>query len=155
MSMMIVGIGTALPPYRISQTDAAEIAKTYSCETAAQERLFQTLYRRAGVDGRNSVVLHTSDGSLESRQTFYGTRAPTTLERMQKYEAEASSLAEAAAETALREATNRAWPRHSPGYDFVQRILCPRFRHQSGQAITPIGWRGPDAHRLHGLPGCA
>jgi predicted naringenin-chalcone synthase len=105
MSMIIAGIGTALPPYRISQTDAAAIAKTYSCTTAAQERLFQTLYRRAGVDGRNSVVLHTSEGSLESRQTFYGTTAPTTLERMRKSAGAPCGGAVPAAEAALREAS--------------------------------------------------
>ncbi|MGZ3472097.1 MAG: type III polyketide synthase, partial [Isosphaeraceae bacterium] len=71
MSMLIAGIGTAVPPHRISQVDAAEIAKQYSCETAAQERLFQTLYRRAGVDGRNCVVLNKSDGPLDGRQSFY------------------------------------------------------------------------------------
>ena len=37
MSMMITGIGTALPPHRISQADAAAIAKQFACETAAQE----------------------------------------------------------------------------------------------------------------------
>ncbi len=62
MPMLIAGIGTAVPPHRIAQADAAEIAQQFSCETAAQERLFQSLYRRAGVETRHSVVLHGSDG---------------------------------------------------------------------------------------------
>src|SRR3954453_8694109 len=150
MSMMITGIGTALPPHRISQADAAEIAKQFACETAAQERLFQTLYRKAGVDGRNSVVLDTSDGTLENRQTFYGASAPTTLERMRKYEAEASSLALAATEAALREA--RIAPGrvthlvsvscsgfYAPGFDIS---LVKRLPLQAGVARTHIGFMG-------------
>src|SRR5271157_2702228 len=77
MSILIAGIGTAVPPHRISQVDAAEIAKQYSCETAAQERLFLTLYRRAGVEGRNCVVLNKSDGPLDGRQSFYTSSDPT------------------------------------------------------------------------------
>ena len=150
MSMMITGIGTALPPHRISQADAAEIAKQFACETAAQERLFQTLYRKAGVDGRNSVVLDTSDGTLESRQTFYGTSAPTTLERMRKYEAEAGSLAVAATETALHEAriapgrvthliTVSCSGFYAPGFDIS---LVKRLPLQAGVARTHIGFMG-------------
>ena len=150
MSMMITGIGTALPPHRISQADAAEIAKQFTCETTAQERLFQTLYRKAGVDGRNSVVLNSSEGTLESRQTFYGRTAPTTCERMRKYEAEAGSLAVAATEAALREA--RIAPErvthlvsvscsgfYAPGFDIS---LVKRLPLQAGVARTHIGFMG-------------
>ena len=104
MSMLITGLGTAVPPHRISQSDAAEIAKQFSCETAAQERLFLTLYRRAGVDGRNCVVLDKSEGTLSERQSFYASSDPTTLDRMRKYEEQAGSLALAACQTALRDA---------------------------------------------------
>src|SRR5208337_4161402 len=100
MSMLIAGIGTALPPHRISQLDAAEIAKQFSCATAAQERLFLTLYRRAGVEGRNCAVLDRSDGPLEGRQSFYASSDPTTLDRMRKYEQQAGSLALAACQAA-------------------------------------------------------
>jgi predicted naringenin-chalcone synthase len=104
MSMHIAGIGTALPRHRISQDDAAQIAKQYACETAAQERLFATLYRRAGVAGRGSVVLDRSEGPLEGRQAFYTATSPATRERMLKYEAEASPLAAAASRAALDDA---------------------------------------------------
>ncbi|HKM54548.1 MAG TPA: type III polyketide synthase [Isosphaeraceae bacterium] len=105
MSMMIAGLGTALPPHQISQADAAQIVKQYSCVTAAQERLFETLYRRAGVSGRGSVVLDNSEGPLEIRQSFYtSSSSPTTLDRMRKYEAESSPLAVAASRAALRDA---------------------------------------------------
>ena len=104
MSMIIAGIGTALPRHRISQADAAEIAKQYACATSAQERLFQTLYRRSSVEGRNCVVLQASEGPLEGRQSFYTSTPPTTLERMRKYEEEAGALAIAASAAALNDA---------------------------------------------------
>jgi len=106
--MLIAGIGTALPPHRIAQADAAEIAQQYSCETAAQERLFKGMYRRAGVDTRHSVVLERSDGDLGARQSFYSLANPTTRDRMRKYEEQAGVLAVAAARESLRDAGVRA-----------------------------------------------
>jgi predicted naringenin-chalcone synthase len=150
MSMIIAGIGTALPPHRISQADAANIAKRFSCETAAQERLFLMLYRRAGVSGRNSVVLDASEGPLGDRQSFYTRMAPSTLERMLKYEAEAGSLALEASCTALQEAeiapdrvthlvTVSCSGFHSPGFDIrlVKQLPLP-----DGVARTHIGFMG-------------
>ena len=103
MTMWIAGIGTALPSHRITSSDAAEIAKTFACETSAQERMFATLYRRAGVESRHSVVLEASEGPLDGRQTFYGLANPTTLDRMRRYEGEAGALGVAASRNALRE----------------------------------------------------
>ncbi len=102
--MIIAGIGTALPPHRIAQRDASEIAQQFSCETPAQQRLFHTLYRRAGVETRHSVVLNTSDGDLDSRQSFFGPVEPTTQDRMRKYGEEAGGLAVRASELALEDA---------------------------------------------------
>jgi predicted naringenin-chalcone synthase len=105
MPMLIAGIGTAVPPHRIAQADAAEIAQQFSCETAAQQRLFKSLYRRAGVETRHSVVLHTSTGELDDRQSFYGREDPTTRDRMRKYEEEAGALAVSAGQKALQDAS--------------------------------------------------
>jgi predicted naringenin-chalcone synthase len=102
--MAIAGIGTANPPHRITSTDAAEIAQRFSCETPAQQRLFQTMYRRSGVETRHSVVLHTSEGALETRQSFFGVENPTTHDRMQRYEDAAGPLAVSAARSALADA---------------------------------------------------
>jgi predicted naringenin-chalcone synthase len=104
MPMLIAGIGTALPPHRIAQADAAEIAQHYSCKTAAQERLFKGMYRRAGVETRHSVVLESSDGELVARQSFYSGANPTTGDRMRKYEEHAGALAVAAARESLDDA---------------------------------------------------
>ncbi|HEV3163200.1 MAG TPA: type III polyketide synthase [Isosphaeraceae bacterium] len=102
--MVIAGIGTANPPHRITSSDAAEIAQKYACESPAQRRLFEMMYQRAGVETRHSVVLTASDGSLDARQSFFGPAAPTTLHRMQRYEAEAGPLAVSAAHAALQDA---------------------------------------------------
>ena len=148
--MIISGIGIAVPHHRISQTDAAEIAKQYSCETPAQERLFQTLYRRAGVNGRNCVVLDSSEGLLKDRQTFYAHESPTTRARMQKYEAEAETLALNAARLALRNAgvaqscvthliTISCSGFYAPGFDIglIKHLPLP-----NGLARTHIGFMG-------------
>ena len=150
MSMIIAGIGTAVPQHRISQADAAEIAKQYSCETPAQERLFQTLYQRAGVTGRNSVVLDASEGPLQNRQAFYAHVSPTTRARMQKYEAEAGDLVLNAARLAIRNAevtptrithlvTISCSGFYAPGFDInlIKRLPLP-----NSIARTHIGFMG-------------
>ena len=146
----IAGIGTALPPHRILQGEAATIAKQFSCKTPAQERLFETLYRRAGVEGRNSIVLRTSEGPLEGRQEFYGGEAPTTRDRMSKYEESAAALAVAASRTAMDEAatdpnrishlvTVSCSGFYAPGFDvaLIKRLELPR-----GVARTHVGFMG-------------
>ena len=150
MSMRIAGIGTAVPTHRISQSDAAEIAKHYSCDSAAQERLFVTLYRRAGVESRHSVVLDASEGDLSSRQTFYAGEHPTTRTRMAKYEEHAGDLAAEAASAALSDAgiapgtvthlvTVSCSGFHAPGFDvdLMRRLPLP-----AGVGRTHIGFMG-------------
>jgi predicted naringenin-chalcone synthase len=150
MSMLIAGIGTAVPPHRIAQADAAEIAKRFSCETTAQERLFQTLYRRAGVETRHCVVLLVSEGDLESRQSFYGGTHPTTLDRMREYEAAAGTLAVDAGWAALRDAgvaagrvthlvTVSCSGFYAPGFDIA---LMKQLSLSSDVARTHIGFMG-------------
>jgi predicted naringenin-chalcone synthase len=130
MPMQIHGIGTALPQYRISQADAADIVRKLACETEPQERLFQRFYDHSGVATRHSVLLDQPDGALETRQSFYGERNPTTLDRMRRYEQEAGALATRAAAQALE---NSAVPAseithlvavtcsgfYSPGFDMA------------------------------------
>ena len=150
MNTTIAGIGTALPRHRISQSDAGEIAKHYSCETAAQQRLFLTLYRRAGVEGRNCVVLDTSEGPLEGRQSFYAATPPSTLERMRKYEAEAGALAITASSAALEDAviepgrvthvvTVSCSGFYAPGFDIA---LVKHLHLPSSVARTHLGFMG-------------
>jgi len=154
MPTWIAGIGTALPPHRIAQADAAEITQQFSCKTAAQERIFQTIYRKAAVGSRHCVVLDKSEGDLASRQSFFTENDPTTLDRMRKYEAEASTLAVSAARAALDDAgigpdrvthliTVTCTGFYAPGFDIAlikQLPLHPQV------ARTQIGFMG-----CHGL----
>jgi predicted naringenin-chalcone synthase len=150
MSMIIAGIGTALPPHRIAQADASEIAQQYSCETPAQQRLFHAMYRRAGVETRHSVVLNRSDGDLATRQSFFGTVEPTTLDRMRKYEEHAGELALLASSRALEDAgvaaerithlvTVSCTGFYAPSFDtsVIKGLNLPR-----GVARTHIGFMG-------------
>jgi predicted naringenin-chalcone synthase len=148
--MRIAGIGTAVPIHTISQADAAEIAKHYSCDTAAQERLFATLYRRAGVESRHSVVLNASGGDLAGRQTFYADEHPTTVVRMRQYEAHAGDLAAEAAAVALNDAgvassrithlvTVSCSGFYAPGFDVE---LMRRLPLSAGVGRTHIGFMG-------------
>jgi predicted naringenin-chalcone synthase len=104
MPAIIAGIATALPAHRIPQPDAASIARSFSCETEEQDRIFTAIFRLSGVEARHSVVLDASDGDLASRQSFYGAANPTTRARMRAYEEHAGPLAVRAAAGALAHA---------------------------------------------------
>ncbi|MFQ5743801.1 MAG: type III polyketide synthase [Acidobacteriota bacterium] len=110
MTLRIAGFGTAVPPYSISQEDAAELSKSLCCESEERARLLPVLYRRTGVRKRHSVLLRGANGSLASRQSFYPQArqdadcSPTTEQRMRRYEAEAPPLALAAARRAIEDA---------------------------------------------------
>ena len=104
MSLLIAGIGTAVPEYQIEQSDAAEQASHLSCQTLPQQRLLKTLYRRAGVQTRHSVLLESGTNGRAAQQSFYTAampQGPSTAERMAAYESHASRLAIAAARSAL------------------------------------------------------
>lgn len=109
MSSYIWGIGTAVPPHHASQSDLAEICKSFSCQTNDHERLLPVLYRRTAVKTRHSVLLKSNEGDLETRQSFYAAandsadRGPGTSERMHVYNREACQLAVEASQMALTE----------------------------------------------------
>jgi predicted naringenin-chalcone synthase len=150
MPVLIAGIGTAVPSHRIAQGDAAEIARPYSCEIPAHERVLQAIYKGTGVESRHSVILQASDGDLAGRQSFYGAAIPTTRDRMQVYEEEASTLALAAAERALIDAqvgpdrithlvTVSCSGFYAPGFDIA---LIKRLPVASSVARTQVGFMG-------------
>jgi predicted naringenin-chalcone synthase len=104
MSIVIAGIGVSVPPNRQAQEVTAGIAQNFAGGNEDQTRLLYGIYRGAGVDTRHSVLLEMIDGDPEPRQSFYRESSPTTLERMRRYEVEASGLALAAAQNALDDA---------------------------------------------------
>jgi predicted naringenin-chalcone synthase len=150
MPVSIAGIGTAVPPHRIAQAQAAELARQHSCETPDHERVFNAVYWGTGVETRHSVVLHASNGDTTARQSFYGDASPTTRDRMRKFEEEASALAVAAARGALADArvaattvthlvTVSCTGFYAPGFDIA---LIKELRLGAGIARTQVGFMG-------------
>jgi len=110
VTLVIRGIGTAVPDHSIQQRDAAEMWKSFLPSDEVGERTLKALFRRSGVQNRHSVVLEASAGPLSERQTFYEPaqgcedKGPTTAMRMARYEERAPSLAADAARRALVQA---------------------------------------------------
>ncbi len=163
MSLVILGIGTAVPSRSIRQQDAAELAKTFCCQTDEQARQLVVLYRHARVDSRSSVLLEESNGS-GPQQSFFppangeNPMGPTTRQRMLRYAQEAAPLALAAAGKALAE--SRVTPRRigqlitvsctgfaAPGIDVA---LIKRLGLANTVGRTHIGFMGCHA-ALNGL----
>jgi predicted naringenin-chalcone synthase len=105
MSVSISGIGTALPPFSITQEAMAAFSQPLCCEDINQAELSQLIFAHSGVRRRHSVLLSEDCLELPVPQAFYPDagrgRGPTTGRRMQEYEASAPPLAIAASQTAL------------------------------------------------------
>ncbi|MCP9858292.1 MULTISPECIES: type III polyketide synthase [unclassified Cyanobium] len=152
MSLTIQGLGTALPPQRIAQGDAAAIAAQVALPnqvpSPGQRRLLDTLHRRSGVATRHSVLLDPP-GS-DPRQTFFGATSPGTGERMRRYAREAPPLALRAVEAALAQAqlsperithliTVSCSGFAAPGVDLALMAALPL---DAGLARTHVGFMG-------------
>jgi predicted naringenin-chalcone synthase len=112
---VIDGLGTATPRHRITQDDAADIAqRLYPVYLDASDdqsgSRVHSLYVKAGVTTRHSVLLHSSTNGESARQDFYlqansaNDCGPTTDARMRRYKAEAGPLVVQAARSALQSA---------------------------------------------------
>jgi predicted naringenin-chalcone synthase len=158
MTIVIAGIGTAVPSHRISQADALAAARSVFPGTEEQERLQDNLYLMAGVEARHGVVLDASDGDVSGRQSFFGAEHPTTLDRMQRYEQEAGAIAVAASGAALQDAgvaperithliTVSCSGFYAPGFDvtLIKRLGLP-----ADVARTHVGFMGCHA-AINGL----
>jgi predicted naringenin-chalcone synthase len=97
MSFAILGLGTALPDFSLTQDRAAELTSAYSDHGADQARRLATLYRRTGIRQRHIVLLDQSDLPHASA----GALGPTTHWRMRRYEEQVPALALEAARQAL------------------------------------------------------
>src|SRR5207247_1728423 len=91
MTVLLRGIGLAVPPHTMSQEQAAELARTVICRTDQQQRVLTALYRKAGIENRHSVLPYTTalnwlpespTGKQEDRPATLG---PTTAERMRYF----------------------------------------------------------------------
>jgi len=114
MSIRIVGIGTAVPAGTISQRDTARLALELSMPDPKLAASLPGLYENTQIQTRHSVLVDTSTNGRPATQSFFpaattpGDRGPTTLPRMQRYEADAADLASQAAAAALAAADCRA-----------------------------------------------
>ncbi|MEX2118637.1 MAG: type III polyketide synthase [Pirellulales bacterium] len=115
MSFRILGLGTALPPHSMTQTEAADLARQVCSTTEEQATLLKVLYRRSGVGMRYTVLPHRialewvepeeePGGDVQTLVQL----GPTTQERMQFYAEHASPLALKASRTALAESAVEA-----------------------------------------------
>lgn len=161
MTIEIAGLGCALPPGSLNQTDAASAASRLrqfddEATAARQLQLLTVLYRRSGVESRHSVLLRDGEEHPFDRQTFYDIathpedRGPSTAERMSRYESEAPGLAEQACRRALQSADSTAAEVthlvtvscsgfNSPGFDLA---LYPRLGLSLETARTHVGFMG-------------
>ena len=163
MSFAILGMGTALPPTRLFNSEAEQVARAMCCSTPEHAELVAALYRQAGIESRS----HLSRRGHVVRDMLEGTRVtgspflpaghgqsvvPSTSDRMKTYEDNALPLAERAAAAALADATlDPAAITHlvtvsctgfvAPGVDIglIKRL---------GSAAD----NGTDTRRFHGLP---
>jgi len=108
MSLSIAGLGTALPPFSISQDQIAAFSRPLCCDDANQAELFSLIFQHAGVNRRHSVLQLGECEKTFVPQSFYPLRdcgrGPSTARRMQEYETAAPPLAIAAARKALDDA---------------------------------------------------
>jgi len=107
MPLHIYGLGTASPPFSVSQEHAAAAAAEFGCSGVERERPLRALYRLTRVRTRQSVVLESDGREGPPRQSFFppaqhqGDRGPTTSARMARYEADAPELAVRSSRAAL------------------------------------------------------
>jgi predicted naringenin-chalcone synthase len=111
MSFAILGIGTAVPAFAISQTDGAQVAKALCCKTEEHATWLPTMFSRTGIEKRHlafdaQVLIDIMEGTQVSQSVFLPTGAvdddgPTTGQRIKHYVEQATPLALAAAREAL------------------------------------------------------
>jgi predicted naringenin-chalcone synthase len=110
VTLIIRGMGTAVPQHFALQSELAELAHGLAGPGGREDRTLKVLYRRSGVRKRHFTVLDSETGPLEERQSFYeaspppGHGGPSTAVRMARFERDAPSLGAVASERALADA---------------------------------------------------
>lgn len=109
MSLVITGMGTAVPEIRVAQSDAFEATQQLCCDSDEHRRVMQLIYQGAGVQERGTVLLDEPVEGTDGATRFFRTRSdaddygPTTRERMEKFEEHSLTLALQSCEAALAE----------------------------------------------------
>jgi predicted naringenin-chalcone synthase len=115
MSFAILGLGTALPATRVSQSEAVEAATVLCSRTEQQAALLPIFYRLTGIETRHlamgaEIVHDVLRRTQCTRSPWLPTgatddRGPTTGQRLQHYAREAGPLAVTAARRALEQSS--------------------------------------------------
>jgi predicted naringenin-chalcone synthase len=110
MGLAILGMGTAVPPHRVSREEAIEAAKKLANCDPDKAASLTVLYNHTDIAGRymiigREVLRDVLQGTRQSGSRFVPRgpkdRGPDTAERMRIYEREALPLAWEASQTAL------------------------------------------------------
>lgn len=149
-------MGLALPPYRASSEQAAELASRPFPPGDSQRQVIERLFRRSTSHARPSVLLRSqAPPGQPLDQDLYqfgvGDRGPSTGERLRRFELHAPALAVKAASDALRSAD--ADP---STITHVVTVSCTGM-HAPGLDVALVRELGLSAgvHRLHvGFMGC-
>lgn len=157
MSFFIHGIGTASPPFRISQAASVALASKYGSTSDEQRRQLRALYRLTRVQSRRSVVLDSDNPDGSTTLQFFppptdaADRGPTTADRMARYESDAPPLAASAAKAALADA---GWAPDSITH--VVTVSCTGFAAPSVDVglMRMLGLRRTVARTHIGFMGC-
>lgn len=110
MTVVITGLGVAVPKSHIPQTAACEQMKGLCCDSDDHRRVMEMIYQGAGVNERGTVLLENSVMPVLDETTFFQPRAeeddrgPSTGARMEKYEEHAFRLAKESCLAALARA---------------------------------------------------
>src|SRR5579863_7055489 len=103
MTVSLVAIGTALPPYRLSQEKIAELVCQGFHLNPAEKRLLKAVYKATGIQFRSSVLEDCvrAPGEFVFFPNEPQAAFPSTAARMRIYKENALPLALAAAEACL------------------------------------------------------
>lgn len=110
MTVVITGLGVAVPKSHIPQTSAYEAMHQLCCDTDDHRRVMEMIYQGSGVNERGSVLLEESFVPTLDSTTFFQPRSeeddrgPSTGARMEKYEEHALKLAMESCQAALARA---------------------------------------------------
>ena len=158
MTMLITGLGTAVPSGSVTQTLAYQTMQQLCCDTDEHRRVMELIYQGAGVSERGTVLLQEPNGIPEVRsegffwpRTDEEDRGPTTHARMEKYEEHALTLALESCESALAHADQDV-----SEITHLVTVSCSGF-YAPGWDIDLIQTLGlsPDTSRTHvGFMGC-
>jgi len=103
MDIALLAIGTALPPYKLSQEEIGELISCGFHLSPAEKRLLKAIYRASGIQFRFSVL--SDCVKLPGQFEFFPNHPqglfPSTAARMQIYKQNALQLALAAIENCL------------------------------------------------------